>query len=249
MSIEEVDATLAAPQVGDGKTLQKAKGKKVLEDRQLVYAHGLLSSMLDLRQAKSDVLVNALAVFVQKGIVGTTVQDLLDAAKISRRTFYKYFRNKMDVLDAIYQLFVDTLLLRLQAEAERESPDQHITDQLIDAYFDYHLDLGAIISVLHEESLNSDSLLAPHRKRVQVELLRIFQKFHLKLSKQQIDPHLIFCLIWSMENTVLYLLQEAGISQERAYACKSNIKALSNALLFSATQVGVNSGGDAEPSL
>ena len=37
--------------------------------------------------AKADVLFNAIGVFASKGIADTTVQDLLDAANISRRTF------------------------------------------------------------------------------------------------------------------------------------------------------------------
>ena len=67
-------------------------------------------------QARAEILIHSMYVFAQRGLARTTVQHLLDAAKVSRRTFYKYFRNKMDVLESIYRIFIDNMLLHFHQE-------------------------------------------------------------------------------------------------------------------------------------
>ena len=54
--------------------------------------------------AKTEILLHAMSVFNRQGLEETSVQDILDAANISRRTFYKYFSGKIDVLENIYSL-------------------------------------------------------------------------------------------------------------------------------------------------
>ena len=48
--------------------------------------------------ARTQILIHAMSVFNRRGLEETSVQDLLDAATISRRTFYKYFTGTLDVL-------------------------------------------------------------------------------------------------------------------------------------------------------
>ena len=40
--------------------------------------------------ARTEILIHSINVFARRGLERTTVQHLLDAAGISRRTFYKY---------------------------------------------------------------------------------------------------------------------------------------------------------------
>lgn len=47
------------------------------------------------------------------------------AANVSRRTFYKYFSNKMEVLESIYHMAVSLLLARFaQMQPVAESPQK-----------------------------------------------------------------------------------------------------------------------------
>ena len=70
--------------------------------------------------AKTQILLQSLSVFSRQGLEETSVQDLLEAASISRRTFYKYFSNKIDVLENIYELAVRILLIgKYRASAAR----------------------------------------------------------------------------------------------------------------------------------
>ncbi|MBG9979421.1 TetR family transcriptional regulator [Facklamia lactis] len=46
---------------------------------------------------KLEIVKGARKVFVRQGFVNTSMQDILEAASVSRRTLYKYFRNRSDV--------------------------------------------------------------------------------------------------------------------------------------------------------
>jgi AcrR family transcriptional regulator len=51
----------------------------------------------------------------ERGVVATTISDLVARAGISRRTFYEHFENKEDCLLATYDTVVEELVVRLRA--------------------------------------------------------------------------------------------------------------------------------------
>ena len=118
-------------------------------------------------QARAEILIHSMQVFAQRGLQRTTVQHLLDASDVSRRTFYKYFRNKMDVLESIYRIFVDNMLLHFHKEVKQASSANDIIRNTTKVYFDYHVSMGPVIKLMMEEARSSDSALAPHRTRAQ----------------------------------------------------------------------------------
>ncbi|MDC9612193.1 TetR/AcrR family transcriptional regulator, partial [Pseudoalteromonas sp. GABNS16H] len=88
-------------------------------------------------QARAEILIHSMQVFAQRGLQRTTVQHLLDASDVSRRTFYKYFRSKMDVLESIYRIFVDNMLLHFHKEVKQASSANDIIRNTTKVYFDY----------------------------------------------------------------------------------------------------------------
>ena len=64
---------------------------------------------------RTRILEAAAAVFTARGLGETTVQHLLQEANVSRRTFYRYFRNQEAVLAGLYDLACDVLLQAIQA--------------------------------------------------------------------------------------------------------------------------------------
>jgi AcrR family transcriptional regulator len=72
----------------------------------------------------------------ERGVVATTISDIVTRAGISRRTFYEHFKNKEDCLLATYNTVVETEVQRLLNLA---GPDQEWVEQLegiIRALFD-----------------------------------------------------------------------------------------------------------------
>lgn len=57
--------------------------------------------VITLNERKQKVLLTAQRLFIEKGFPGTSVQDILDEAQISKGTFYNYFSSKNECLLAI----------------------------------------------------------------------------------------------------------------------------------------------------
>ncbi len=141
------------------------------------------------------------------------MNDLLDAAGVSRRTFYKYFANKMEVLEGIYRTAVLLLLARFrELEHGAGSVDAWLR-AMVDCFFDYHLSVGPIIRLMQEEALRADSPLARHRLHAHLEMVRLVDE---RLSGYGLhrDPLITRSLIWAMESASLDLLGREASREE-----------------------------------
>ncbi len=183
--------------------------------------------------AKADVLFNAVGVFACKGIADTTVQDLLDAANISRRTFYKYFKNKVDVLENIYKIATDILITRFNAEMSSASTMSEFLVSCVDLYFDYHVNLGPLVRMMMEEARRTDSPLAVHRDHTIEEIVSLFDKKYFEIEGVHLDPQVYYAIIWALESTSIQLLTETDCTQQDVDRCKASMRALAARVLVS----------------
>lgn len=154
---------------------------------------------------RANIQLASIPVFVAKGLADTTVNDLLDAAQVSRRTFYKYFQSKIDVLEGIYRTAVQLLLTRFREMRTASGSTDAWLRAMVERFFDYHLAVGPIIRLMHEEALRADSPLAAHRAEAHRELRALLEERfvgegiqHAALTYQ--------ALIWALEATSLELL-------------------------------------------
>jgi AcrR family transcriptional regulator len=70
-------------------------------------------------RARAEIAVAALALFAERGFQHVTVDDIVTAAGVSRRTFFRYFETKEDALLADYPQLSD----RLEQAFERHGAD------------------------------------------------------------------------------------------------------------------------------
>lgn len=181
--------------------------------------------------ARTEILIHSINVFARRGLERTTVQHLLDAAGISRRTFYKYFRNKVDVLESIYQILVENMILRFRNEAERSGTLSEVIRHTCNIYFDYHLSLGPIIRLMMEEARRADSVLAPHREKAYAVVSAVMQNELQRVSGRRLDVLVHRSLIWNFENLSLYLLNETDCSTDAVGHCKQVMVGIAEAIL------------------
>lgn len=184
--------------------------------------------------AKVEILVNSLLVFVEHGVAQVTVQDLLDSAGISRRTFYKYFRNKIDVLESLYKLAVDFMMLRFKASLGSASSVAEVANGIVDNNFDYHLDLGEVIRLMQEEAIRSDSPLAAHRREAMDTMVELVNEELQRIAGRRVDRLAVQALMWAMESTSLELLRNGIPTPEQVAHDKRVMTLLVEASLRSA---------------
>jgi AcrR family transcriptional regulator len=158
------------------------------------------------RLTQGGVLAAGVLVFAKKGFTEARVEDILEAAKIARRTFYKYFSSKEDVLASIYEVATTELLRAVRNAAEDEKDPLASVRHALDVYLDYHVENAALVRVLVEQAVRSDSPLAPHRRRFREDLIRIIDDAVHKTTKKRNDPMLYVAILSALEGISLEVL-------------------------------------------
>jgi AcrR family transcriptional regulator len=183
------------------------------------------------RFAQSGIVAAGALVFARLGFAKARVEDILEQAGIARRTFYKSFKSKEEVLAAIYDIATSELL-----KAIREVPAEH--DPLagirlgLDAYLDYHVDNAALLKVLVEQAILSESPLARARLRFRAELTALLDAAVTAAGGERRDAKVYLALISALEGLSLELLAE-GANVRDVELCKRAMHHLLDRVLAS----------------
>jgi AcrR family transcriptional regulator len=158
------------------------------------------------RLGSAGIVGAAATVFARLGFAAARVEDILAAAGIARRTFYKSFSSKEDVLAAVYQLAIQELLGAMTVAAGRGSDPFDIIREGLDVYLDYHVVNARLVRVLVEQAIRSDSPIFPARKRFRAELGRLLDDAVRAKTGKRHDPLLYAALLSALEGLSLELL-------------------------------------------
>ncbi len=84
------------------------------------------------RETHSRIQEAARKLFVARGYDGTTLEEIADAANLSRRTLFHYFRSKDDILMSMAGGMGDALVQGLEAQPPGKSPLATMMDAMKD---------------------------------------------------------------------------------------------------------------------
>jgi AcrR family transcriptional regulator len=82
------------------------------------------------RQLKSELSRQAIRLFTQKGFEETTIDDIVDPLAVSKRTLFRYFATKEDLVFAWYEELTDELVRALEARPKAEAPFESVCETL-----------------------------------------------------------------------------------------------------------------------
>lgn len=89
-----------------------------------------------MNERKRQVILTAQRLFIQKGFLSTSIQDILDEAGISKGTFYNYFSSKNECLLAILENVREkTFIRRQELLIGRDPSDKEILCRQIEVRF------------------------------------------------------------------------------------------------------------------
>jgi AcrR family transcriptional regulator len=157
-------------------------------------------------------------VFLSKGYFGTTIDDIADAAGVSRSSFYTYYPTKRDVLltlgRATYSA-MDGLLEELTAIADTGADDA--VEQIVALYLRMLDEHGAFLQVwgqagFGDEELRRDGMRA--KLSVSRRLAVVFQKLGWVPAGQ--DPALVAFALENMWDRFWYYHKVAGLPATHA---------------------------------
>jgi len=156
--------------------------------------------------ARSAILAAATKVFSQKGIGPTRVEDLLVAANIARRTFYKYFASKEEVLAALYEVWTGELLKAIE-DVRRLHPNAPFAGIRagIDIYLGFYRSAPRALRELVELAMQSDSLLAPRRQWLREQVVQLLDDAVQAFDGRTLDLYVYCGLVSALEGISLEL--------------------------------------------
>ncbi|MGM9927767.1 MAG: TetR/AcrR family transcriptional regulator [Bacillus sp. (in: firmicutes)] len=133
-----------------------------------------------MNKRKKNVLLAAQQLFLEKGFQNTSIQEILDNAKISKGTFYNYFSSKNDCLIAILEIGREEAdLIRREIQIGKEATDKTVFAEQIAILMKVNLkrNLMPIFEALHHSG--------------EPELRKSIANYHFKeiqwLSKRLVD--------------------------------------------------------------
>ncbi len=159
---------------------------------------------------RSRIIGKAAGVFGKLGAADSTVEDILKAAGVSRRTFYKFFQSKEDVLDALHEIGCNMLIGAARQVATMPGQPLERVERGIDGYLQYHVSVGAdVMFVVQGESMRAGSKLGPRRRAFLDTIVTLLNEEVTKVSGEAVDPLLLRSLLVAIEGVSMMMRAEA----------------------------------------
>jgi len=158
-------------------------------------------------EARLRILAGAAEVFSNYGVRNASVADILRASSVSRRTFYRLYQSKEDVVVALYKLGTERLLDACRLATREETDLIRQICRCVDAHLRNARELGRLVFVLGGEAQRHESALHAPRMQVHKELVELLIS-SATASEENIDPLLVRGLVLALEGITRMALQE-----------------------------------------
>ena len=166
------------------------------------------------KKTRDRILAGAADAFGTWGLTTTTVQQILEASKVSRRTFYQYYSSAEDVMSAVYDQHMDALLVHLAEGIQGAEGGQKVT-QGLERWLSFQLEAGDLLIALQAEAARPASMLHARRERVldtMVSTIVVSVKQALGVG---LDPLVFRTVVLGLEGLVLYLHEQGQLADSR----------------------------------
>lgn len=148
--------------------------------------------------------------FGRVGFARASVEDILRAADVSRRTFYKSFRSKEDLFDAVSAEAVALLPPLVRAAAGTALTPAAKLEAAVDAYLGAILQFGPLARAILLEQFPSGSKFARRREAVTGRIIADMLDDYRDSGEPPVDPLLVQGLIAAAEHVAVRLASESA---------------------------------------
>ncbi len=139
-------------------------------------------------ERRAQILAEALKVFGEKGFHGANIADIAKRTGLGHGTFYRYFKNKLDIFDAVIGTITSSIGAMVADEAATESDTLEAYRAQLDrigrrffAIFEEHESLARLV---FREGLVVDAAIG-RRVREAMELFAGFTRSYLENGKRK----------------------------------------------------------------
>ena len=157
---------------------------------------------------RSRILRGAARVFGERGYGATSVEAILEAAHVSRRTFYRTFRSKEDVLRTLFDRSVTRLIRAVREQADPKRDRQALVVASVEAYLRVHANAGPLARVLLLEQFAPDSPLAAQRNRAFSTFSKLLSSAAEGAGQPTPDPVLVAAVVAGINQVCVQMATE-----------------------------------------
>ena len=144
---------------------------------------------------RNRILRGAAQVFGERGYGASSVEAILAAAEVSRRTFYRTFRSKEDVLRTLFDNSVQVLIRAVKQAGEPGQSAYERRAAAVEAYIQVHANAGALARVLLLEQFSPGSPLAVQRNRAHATFSKLISNVAVGVGRSAPDPVLVAAIV------------------------------------------------------
>lgn len=165
--------------------------------------------------AKEEILNAALSLFMQKGYVNTSMDDIAEAVGLTKGGVYYYVEKKEDLLTGIHDQMLDELIKRVKSAVEGESDPIKKLSNWIRKYTSLIEDYQAHIKIFFTEINHypKDSFEQLEQRRAMVPVLLqdiLLSGIAEKKFRSDVDPFVASYLILGMINWMYIWYRQKG---------------------------------------
>lgn len=147
---------------------------------------------------KRQVMLIAKKLFIEKGFTSTSVQDILDEAKISKGTFYNYFTSKNECLMAILEdAHNESIIRRRELLAGRDRKDIDILAEQILVRMQVNRELN-LLPIYEAVFYSNDEELRNFVKTYHINELKWFADRLVDVYGEEAEPHAFDCSVMTL---------------------------------------------------
>ena len=144
---------------------------------------------------RNRILRGAARAFGERGYGASSVEAILAAAEVSRRTFYRTFRSKEDVLRTLFDNSVDMLVRAVREASEPRTGNTDFVVASVEAYIRVHANAGPLARVLLLEQFSPGSPLAAQRNRAHATFTKLIASAAAGAGRAAPDPVLVAAVV------------------------------------------------------
>lgn len=157
---------------------------------------------------RTRILRGAARVFGERGYGASSVEAILEAAQVSRRTFYRTFRSKEDVLRTLFDNSVQMLIRAVRDAAGDHRPQSEVAAAAVDAYLRVHANAGPLARVLLLEQFSPGSPLAEQRNRAFASFAKLMTQASASTGRTPADPLLVAAVVAGINQVCVQMATE-----------------------------------------
>jgi AcrR family transcriptional regulator len=176
--------------------------------RSVTRAPGPTGVQLGELAARGMILQGAAILFAEHGVRAPSIEQILKASGVSRRTFYRLFAGKDEVLAALYELGTGHLLEACRSAVREEKETISQLERCIDAHLSNARTFGRLIYVLGGEAQGHESPLHALRMRVHETIVSLLSERMDLAAEEHVDPLLFRTLLIALEGVVRIMLEQ-----------------------------------------